>query len=70
MNGIPEQVTANWNRAKQAADELTSKYREARIVPCREAVEVQDFENGFESEEPTEPDYQWEKILAAGAEKL
>lgn len=39
VNGIPEQVTTNWNRAKQAADELTTRTREARIVPCVEAQE-------------------------------
>lgn len=34
VNGVPEQVTTYWHMAKQAADQLTSRDREARIVPC------------------------------------
>jgi hypothetical protein len=49
VNGVPEQVTTHFQRAQQAANELTSRYREARIVMCREVSE-------FETEEPTEPD--------------
>ncbi len=61
VNGIPEQVTADFSRAKQAERELTSRHREARIVPCRECVP--EALNEFESEEPTEQD-----VLAHGPE--
>lgn len=59
VDGTPEQVTTIWARAKQAADELTTKNREAKIIPCAEAVPPGVEREEFESEEPTEPGEIW-----------
>ncbi len=51
VNGVPEQVTTLWSAAKAAADQLTSRHREARIVPC-----VPCPQEDFVDEADTEPD--------------
>lgn len=59
VNGVPEAVTTHWARAKQAADELGSVNREARIVPCVEALpflDVEETPDDFADEEPTIPE--------------